>query len=78
MEKDKDYSIKVMDKRNIAVKEKAERQVLFMKNYYSKIDNITLIFSDIEERDGFDSITSALNVPTNRDLILRKGVSRKI
>ena len=66
MEKDKDYSIKVMDKRNIAVKEKAERQVLFMKNYYSKneMDLIPLHF--------------VLNVPTNRDLILRKDVSRKI
>ena len=73
MEKDKDYSIKVMDKRNIAVKEKAERQVLFMKNYYSKIDNITLIFSDIEERDGFDSITFRFERPNEQGFDFAEG-----
>ena len=49
-----------------------------MKNYYSKIDNITLIFSDIENEMDLIPLHFVLNVPTNRDLILRKDVSRKI
>lgn len=73
MKKDKDYFIEVMSKRNIAIKEKMERQVLFVKNYYSRIDNITLTFSDIEERDGFDSITFRFERPNEYGFDIAEG-----
>ena len=73
MEKNKDYFIEVMGKSNIAIKEKEERQVLFMKNYYSKIDNITLTFSDIEEREGFDSITFRFERPNEHGFDFAEG-----
>ena len=44
-----------------------------MKNYYSRIDNITLTFSDIEERDRFDSITFRFERPNEQRFDFAEG-----
>ena len=38
-----------------------------MKNYYSTVDNITMTFSNIEEKSGFDEITVYFERPNDKD-----------
>lgn len=44
-----------------------------MKNYYSKIDEITLTFSDIEEINGFDCITFRFERPNDKGFDFAEG-----
>ncbi len=44
-----------------------------MKNYYSTIDDISLSFSDIEERNGFDTITFRFERPTEKGFDFAEG-----
>lgn len=44
-----------------------------MKNYYSKIDEVTLTFSDIEEVNGFDSITFRFERPNESGFDFAEG-----
>lgn len=44
-----------------------------MKNYYSKIDEVTLTFSDIEEVNDFDSITFRFERPNESGFDFAEG-----
>lgn len=44
-----------------------------MKNYYSKIDEVTLTFSDIEEVNGFDSIIFRFERPNDKGFDFAEG-----
>ena len=44
-----------------------------MKHYYSKIDDVTLTFSDIEEIGGFDCITFRFGRPNANGFDFAEG-----
>lgn len=48
-------------------------EVIILKNYYSTIDNICLTFSDIEDRNGFDSITFRFERPNDHGFDFAEG-----